>query len=112
MFAIALDDKTCELPNLRGKDSKAHTSQNNSKLVSRVGWIRLSIKSIVRIAPPHSLGEEETSVFVCLVATEKHIARWTRLKAVKSYTFLFGRVIIDFFQVQLQEKIGVNVANK
>ena len=54
------------------------------RLLSRVGRIRLSAESIVKIDPPPSFGREGRPVFLCLVAMAKEVVWWTRLKGLKT----------------------------
>jgi hypothetical protein len=77
------------------------------QLLSRVGWIRLSAESIVKIAPPPSFGREGQAIFLCLVAMAKEVVWWTRLKGLKTDTFLFGQALIDFFKFHLKRKLRV-----
>ena len=66
------------------------------QLSSRVGRIRLTAESILKIDPPPSFGREGQAVFLCLVAMVKEIVWWTRLKGLKTDTFLFGQALINF----------------
>ena len=76
-------------------------------LLSRAGRIRLSAESIVRIDPPPSFGRDGRPVFLCLVAMAKEVVWWTRLKGLKTGTFLSGQALINFFKYHLRRKVRV-----
>jgi hypothetical protein len=77
------------------------------QLLSRVGRIDLSTETILKIDPPPSFGREGRAVFLCLVAMTKEIVWWTRLKGLKTDTFLFGQALIGFFKFHLKRKVRV-----
>ncbi len=77
------------------------------QLLSRMEQTRLSAESIVRIAPPPSFGREGQAVFLCLVAMAKEVVWWTRLKGLKTDTFLSGHALTDFFKFHLERKVRV-----
>ncbi|MCP3653585.1 MAG: zinc-binding domain-containing protein [Herbaspirillum sp.] len=76
-------------------------------LLSRMGQIRLTAGSIIRIEPPTSLGTEGRLVFLCLVAMAKEVVWWSRLKGLRTDTFLSGQTLIDFFRFHLRRKLRV-----
>ena len=80
------------------------------QLLSRVGRVRLSAGSIVKIEPPPSFGREGRLVFLCLVAMVKEIVWWTRLKGLRSGLFLSGQALINFFKFHLRRKMRVERA--